>query len=116
VRSFRVAVIASGPAGVYAAALTERDEVSVDVIDRLPTPFGLVRYGVGPEPSSKSLIAVSVHRTTVASERIVLAAVRSACARVAAMTRCCRAGSVLRRGQPTQKQHKSRRRRRSTRR
>jgi ferredoxin--NADP+ reductase len=46
----RVAVVGSGPAGIYcAAALTESDEISVDVIDRLPTPFGLVRYGVAPD-------------------------------------------------------------------
>jgi ferredoxin--NADP+ reductase len=37
-RPLRVAVVGSGPAGIYAAAaLTDHDEVSVDVIDRLPT-------------------------------------------------------------------------------
>ena len=42
----RVAVVGSGPAGVYAAAaLTDRDEVAVDVIDWLPTLFG--SFGVG---------------------------------------------------------------------
>ncbi|WP_150240817.1 FAD-dependent oxidoreductase [Nocardiopsis quinghaiensis] len=48
----RVAVIGSGPAGVYAAdALTRqrRVPVRVDVMDRLPTPYGLVRYGVAPD-------------------------------------------------------------------
>jgi ferredoxin--NADP+ reductase len=48
----RVAVIGSGPSGLYAAeALSERggEAVLVDVIDRLPTPFGLVRYGVAPD-------------------------------------------------------------------
>ncbi|MBB4932171.1 ferredoxin--NADP+ reductase [Lipingzhangella halophila] len=48
----RVAVIGSGPAGIYAAdALTrqERESVAVDVLDRLPTPYGLVRYGVAPD-------------------------------------------------------------------
>ncbi|MCW2495158.1 FAD-dependent oxidoreductase [Jatrophihabitans sp.] len=50
VDELRVAVIGSGPAGLYAAsALTDLDNVSVDVIDRLPTPFGLVRYGVAPD-------------------------------------------------------------------
>jgi ferredoxin/flavodoxin---NADP+ reductase len=49
-RTLRVAVVGSGPAGIYAAAaLTARDDVAVDVIDRLPTPFGLVRYGVAPD-------------------------------------------------------------------
>ena len=48
----RVAVIGSGPAGIYAAdALTrqQRVPVAVDVLDRLPTPYGLVRYGVAPD-------------------------------------------------------------------
>lgn len=48
---FRVAVIGSGPSGLYTAeALLEGDpEVRVDVIDRLPAPYGLVRYGVAPD-------------------------------------------------------------------
>lgn len=46
----RVAVIGSGPAGIYAAgALAEHGGISVDVLDRLPAPFGLVRYGVAPD-------------------------------------------------------------------
>lgn len=45
-----VAVVGAGPAGVYAAhALCAADDVRVDVLDRLPTPFGLVRYGVAPD-------------------------------------------------------------------
>lgn len=55
----RVAVIGSGPAGVYAAgALAERGDVAVDVIDRLPCPYGLVRYGVAADhPKIKSISA-----------------------------------------------------------
>lgn len=48
----RVAIIGSGPSGFYTAAeLLEHKElvVQVDVIDRLPTPFGLVRLGVAPD-------------------------------------------------------------------
>ncbi|GGO91057.1 FAD-dependent oxidoreductase [Wenjunlia tyrosinilytica] len=46
----RVAVVGSGPAGIYTAeALTRHEDVLVDVIDRLPCPFGLVRYGVAPD-------------------------------------------------------------------
>lgn len=54
----RVAVIGSGPAGIYAAgALLDADQpVSVDVFDALPAPFGLVRYGVAPDhPKIKSV-------------------------------------------------------------
>ena len=48
----RVAIIGSGPAGFYAAeALLKRADavVDVDMFDRLPTPFGLVRGGVAPD-------------------------------------------------------------------
>lgn len=51
-RPLRVAVVGSGPSGVYTAeALIKQAEipVRVDVLDRLPTPYGLVRYGVAPD-------------------------------------------------------------------
>ncbi len=58
----RVAVIGSGPAGFYAAEHLLRQEDSsfeVDMFDRLPTPFGLVRAGVAPDhPKIKSVIRV----------------------------------------------------------
>ncbi len=47
---FRFAVVGSGPAGMYVAdELLRHPEVTVDVIDRLPTPYGLVRAGVAPD-------------------------------------------------------------------
>lgn len=47
----RVAVIGSGPAGFYAAGhlLDSEEDVEVDMIERLPTPWGLVRLGVAPD-------------------------------------------------------------------
>ena len=54
----RVAVVGSGPAGFYAAgALLGADErVEVDMLERLPTPWGLVRLGVAPDhPKLKSV-------------------------------------------------------------
>ncbi|MER5914456.1 FAD-dependent oxidoreductase [Streptomyces sp. NPDC001982] len=47
----RVAVVGSGPSGCYTAQnLVQQDsEVLVDVLDRLPCPYGLVRYGVAPD-------------------------------------------------------------------
>jgi ferredoxin/flavodoxin---NADP+ reductase len=51
-RSLRVAVVGSGPAGFYAAEqlLNAKDlDVSVDMLERLPTPWGLVRAGVAPD-------------------------------------------------------------------
>jgi ferredoxin--NADP+ reductase len=47
----RVAVVGSGPAGFYAAGalLSAEPPVEVDLIERLPTPWGLVRLGVAPD-------------------------------------------------------------------
>ena len=48
----RVAVVGSGPAGFYAAgALLDAERgVEVDMLERLPTPWGLVRLCVAPTP------------------------------------------------------------------
>ncbi|MGI9019953.1 MAG: FAD-dependent oxidoreductase [Solirubrobacterales bacterium] len=66
----RAAIIGSGPAGFYAAeSLFARDDVSVevDMFDRLPTPFGLVRAGVAPDhPKIKNVI--KRYEKTAASE------------------------------------------------
>ena len=47
----RIAVVGSGPSGLYtvAALLASGQPLHIDVIDRLPTPYGLVRYGVAPD-------------------------------------------------------------------
>jgi NADPH-dependent glutamate synthase beta subunit-like oxidoreductase len=46
----QVAIVGSGPSGCYLAeALLRAKDVRVDIIDRLPTPFGLVRFGVAPD-------------------------------------------------------------------
>lgn len=59
--ALRVAVVGSGPAGAFCAQiLTEESEhdVCVDVFERLPTPYGLVRYGVAPDHQKiKSIVA-----------------------------------------------------------
>jgi ferredoxin/flavodoxin---NADP+ reductase len=63
--TLNVAVVGSGPAGLYTAealikqgaALDPPAVVHVDVIDRLPTPYGLVRYGVAPDHKSIKSIA-----------------------------------------------------------
>ena len=58
----RVAIVGSGPAGFYAAEhlLKHEDHViQVDMFDRLPTPYGLVRAGVAPDhPKIKSVIRI----------------------------------------------------------
>ena len=47
----RVAIVGAGPSGFYAAdgLLRANPDLHIDVIDRLPTPFGLVRAGVAPD-------------------------------------------------------------------
>jgi ferredoxin--NADP+ reductase len=67
-----VAVIGSGPAGLYAAeALTrqERHPVQVDVIDRLPAPYGLVRYGVAPDHTKIKGVATTL-REALEDQRV----------------------------------------------
>src|SRR5438046_5804093 len=58
-RSLRVAVVGSGPAGFYVAGAllaSEEPRVEVDMIERLPTPWGLVRLGVAPDhPNIKAV-------------------------------------------------------------
>ncbi len=63
--TLEVAIVGSGPAGLYtaealikqAAAVDSGRRVRVDVLDRLPTPYGLVRYGVAPDHKSIKSIA-----------------------------------------------------------
>lgn len=50
-----IAVIGSGPAGYYTAEAAQKqfgEDVRVDIIDRLPVPFGLIRTGVAPDHQS----------------------------------------------------------------
>ncbi|MFM6982421.1 MAG: FAD-dependent oxidoreductase [Microbacteriaceae bacterium] len=57
----RLAIVGAGPAGIYAADILQKQErsfdVSIDLFDRLPAPYGLVRYGVAPDhPRIKGII------------------------------------------------------------
>ncbi len=64
-----VAIVGSGPAGYYTAeGLLKRfgDQVRVDILDRLPTPFGLIRAGVAPD--HQSIKAVSRRYEATAME------------------------------------------------
>jgi ferredoxin--NADP+ reductase len=68
---FVVAIIGAGPSGIYAAeALSQQTEipVRVAVLDRLPVPFGLVRYGVAPDHHSIRSIRNTLERTLEKSE------------------------------------------------
>lgn len=63
-RPLRIAVIGSGPAGVYAADMITKSAevrdglvVSIDLFDRYPAPYGLIRYGVAPDhPRIKGIV------------------------------------------------------------
>ncbi len=70
-RPLRVAIVGSGPSGFYAAeSLFRRQDltVHVDMFDRLPTPFGLVRYGVAPD-HQKMKAVIKVYGKTASHER-----------------------------------------------
>lgn len=61
-----VAVVGAGPSGIYAAeALVQQAEIPINVavIDKLPVPFGLVRYGVAPDHPSIRSIRNTLERT-----------------------------------------------------
>ena len=63
-RTFRVAIVGAGPAGYFAAQAlqnltTEDRDFAIDMIERLPTPWGLVRSGVAPDhPKIKTVSKV----------------------------------------------------------
>ena len=57
----RLAIVGAGPAGIYAADIIRKAEkdfdVSIDLFEHLPAPYGLVRYGVAPDhPRIKGII------------------------------------------------------------
>jgi ferredoxin--NADP+ reductase len=65
-QELRVAVVGAGPAGMYIAdALIYQQDVPVrvDLFDRLPTPFGLLRYGVAPDHLKMKSLARALQRT-----------------------------------------------------
>lgn len=67
----RVAIIGSGPAGFYAAeALLRRTDevVQVDMFDRLPTPYGLVRAGVAPDHQNIKAVTRVYEKTSARPE------------------------------------------------
>ena len=62
---FRVAIVGSGPAGFYAAAalLAAELEIEVDLLERLPTPWGLVRLGVAPDHPKIKAVSRAFEKT-----------------------------------------------------
>ncbi len=61
----RVVIVGAGPAGIYTAdALVKQSgvPVEIDIVDRLPTPFGLLRYGVAPDHTKMKSIDQQLQR------------------------------------------------------
>ena len=69
-RPLRVAVIGAGPAGIYTADILTKSEevrtgaveVAIDIFDRYPAPFGLIRYGVAPDHPRIKGIITALHK------------------------------------------------------
>ncbi|QSE93283.1 FAD-dependent oxidoreductase [Rhodococcus pseudokoreensis] len=67
-RPLRVAIVGAGPAGIYAAdALMKSDAasdggISIDLFERMPAPFGLIRYGVAPDHPRIKGIITALHK------------------------------------------------------
>ncbi len=65
-RPLRVAIIGAGPSGFYAAGALLKDPgmaVTIDMIERLPAPHGLVRYGVAPDHQNIKAVSKVYDRT-----------------------------------------------------
>lgn len=74
--ALRVAIIGSGPAGLYAAGelLKRNPRAEVDLFERLPTPGGLVRSGVSPDHAARRAITTVYERLLFATGRFRLRA------------------------------------------
>ncbi|MFJ4129280.1 FAD-dependent oxidoreductase [Oerskovia enterophila] len=74
-RPLRVAIVGAGPAGIYAADILSKTdvEVSIDLFERLPVPFGLVRYGVAPDHPRIKQIIVALHKVLARGDVRLLA-------------------------------------------
>ena len=64
----RVAIVGAGPAGAFAAAclLRARGDVAIDLFERLPTPWGLLRGGVAPDHHEIKRLEDTFERQTLA--------------------------------------------------
>ena len=62
--TYNVAVIGAGPAGIYASDILSKSglDVNIDLFERLPAPYGLVRYGVAPDHPRIKQIIVALYK------------------------------------------------------
>ncbi len=63
----RIAIVGAGPAGAFAAAalLRVRGDAQIDLLERLPTPWGLLRGGVAPDHQEIKRLETRFHRETI---------------------------------------------------
>ena len=64
-----IAIIGSGPAGYYTAEAAQKkwgEDVRVDIFDRLPVPYGLIRSGVAPDHQSIKAVAARYEKVALA--------------------------------------------------
>ena len=63
----RVAIVGSGPSGFYTAdaLIKSGADCEIDVIDRLPTPFGLIRAGVAPDHQKTKNVSRAYEKTAL---------------------------------------------------
>jgi ferredoxin--NADP+ reductase len=63
--TLKFAIVGSGPSGFYAAEalFKESPDVEVDMLERLPVPFGLVRYGVAPDHQKLKQVTAAFEKT-----------------------------------------------------
>ncbi|XP_043274575.1 NADPH:adrenodoxin oxidoreductase, mitochondrial isoform X2 [Venturia canescens] len=62
-----VCIVGAGPAGFYAAQqlIKTSNDVKVDILERLPVPFGLVRFGVAPDHPEVKNVINTFHKTAI---------------------------------------------------
>ncbi len=63
-----IAIIGSGPSGYYTAEALQKkygDDVLIDIIDRLPVPYGLIRFGVAPDHQSIKAVTKRYEKTAL---------------------------------------------------
>jgi ferredoxin--NADP+ reductase len=68
--SISIAIVGSGPAAFYTAdaLIATGDDVSIDIIERLPTPYGLIRDGVAPDHQTTKAIARKFEKTALCEQ------------------------------------------------
>ncbi|NNC73380.1 MAG: FAD-dependent oxidoreductase [Sphingomonadaceae bacterium] len=66
-----IAIIGSGPAGYYTAEAAQKhygDDAAIDIIDRLPVPYGLIRFGVAPDHQSIKAVSRRYEKTALTEQ------------------------------------------------